>query len=51
MNFKKIIEGINSFDALKSFEQKVMGMDVHYTTRDHLLREATRHFVEHCPQH
>ncbi|MFM5095062.1 hypothetical protein ACEUCJ_15340 [Aeromonas rivipollensis] len=45
------ITGIHSFDDLKVFEARVMEMDVHPTTKNHLLREASRLYFDSHPLH
>lgn len=45
------ITGIHSFDELKVFEARVMAMDVHPTTKTHLLREASKRYFDSHPLH
>lgn len=50
-NLVSQITGIHSFDDLKTFEARVMKMDVHPTTKSHLLREASRLYFDSHPLH
>lgn len=48
-SLKGLLEGIKSFDDLKSIESMPAVQGMKASMRNHFLREATRHFVENCP--
>lgn len=49
MPLVKAMEAINSWDSLKAFEHHVSQMRIAPTQRNHVLREATRHYIRNCP--
>jgi len=43
------IRQITTFDQLKAFEKRVYQMDINWTLRDKLIRQATQNFAEASP--
>lgn len=49
MPIVQAMKSLKDWDALKAFEAHVNRMQIAPSQRNHVLREATRHFMINCP--